>query len=777
MNEEAPRISPRLEARVLPPEELTPGQREAALRVQGLINEMAGEAWPRREPSSGLEKLLPRIDEQRQARIVLIDGNRGSGKTSVLLTVLEFWRRTLLEQPVNQFKGWAKPEQPVVPVGLLEMQPLPPSTKLLVYIASALFQVVDAIEESRQAVVEERRTPPWHPFQLEELGSRQQWRRFFAAAARGWEGSVEQRGALDAEAYALELEHAERQRLDVISAFRWFMDDLVSDFKQWQGLATRVPLFVVSLDDADLNPRSAVELLDLLRALYHPRLAFVLTGSSDLFVTMLRLQGLGAYLEPLRGIQLMDEAHSEIETQAEWMAWRTYDKLVPDRHRCEIPLLVPEYRYGRVRDVFDRVPVVTTEDPPGLSGDIRYYFDRIPQLAAALPASMRGLVDLREYVLIESAPMLDGLLPTRHIAQKLVKRLWDEAVRAAQLLTTDKLRLETVVRIDDRGNMVVDSSNVRWRPVRSTRARIPIDDHRVLESTVLEPLRAVLKHDDADGPLLSEGAVAAFMLANVVALDGQSDTFVRTLSTRQGFDTAYVFVDYGTTHLGTLRFGWPLPDGALLFDILLFGKRWAEGIDGQQRDVELLGVFFLELALGIEKRDLRVDLLDRDALSEKPQALGEKWADLAKRLVRLGQQSHASTRKWLLSQWAREKAGLLATPECGLPDAAADVFLRALEEACDARDAEEGKTTRTWRAWCGALTQARRRRARFALEFAERENVKEEELLGAIDAEHAQHAWQRVEQLGRPNAPLGGPGLPTTSVAAGGQPLTTPAPE
>ncbi|MFX8805482.1 hypothetical protein ABTM67_20120, partial [Acinetobacter baumannii] len=76
-----------------------------------------------------------------------------------------------------------------------------------------------------------------------------------------------------------------RVGVELTRHFRRFVNGLTDDYARAFG---QRPLFVIPIDDADMNPRRAVELVELLRNLWHPRVAFVLTGHSQLFLACLR---------------------------------------------------------------------------------------------------------------------------------------------------------------------------------------------------------------------------------------------------------------------------------------------------------------------------------------------------------------------------------------------------------------------------------------------------------------------------------------------------------
>jgi len=335
---------------------LTEEQREAGKQVHGLLREMAVSTEKVDKPKPSF---LPRLDKTRHNRVLLIDGGRGSGKTELLLTVLDFWRSYFLdEQPKGapvyddvdalhpDIKASYSLRGRVVPVGLLDLHPLPPSTNLLFHIIGRFERVVEWLEEDGKA---EHQPAAWHFSGSSELDSRKTWQGLLKAAAAGWDGNVKERGArLDLEAYAMELEESERQRLNVVDTFAAFLDALVKDFPRRCNLnkpPMPMPLFVLAVDDADMDPSRSVELLETVRMLWHPRLAFVLTGHSELFVHTLAEHFLGELRQPLKGSGVVaSELVGLVENRPHLrLANDVYEKIIPTGHRCRVlPISPPQ---------------------------------------------------------------------------------------------------------------------------------------------------------------------------------------------------------------------------------------------------------------------------------------------------------------------------------------------------------------------------------------------------------------------------------------------------
>jgi hypothetical protein len=338
-------VEPHKEAYPIAWEDLTDEQQKAgrhACALLGMIAEKKWEAPPQK--SSVLDLFLPPIDAERVTHTVLLDGARGSGKTMLLVTILDTLGKNLrgeghvpkeqLERHTQLASELNVRGKAIVPVGLVDLQPLPRSTNLLLYIIGRFERVVEAIEQSTG---HEGARSPWNAVGDDEPTCRRRWRDILRGAAIGWDGNLAGRRAnLDPEAYALEAEQAERQRLDVVTSYRRFVDALVED---WSSLKlhpkSKPPLFVISIDDADMNPARSVELLDLVRTLWHPRVAFLLTGHTELFEEALRIQTLGVLREPIRGLmKLPGEVQRSLHARMhERIAYEFYQKVIPEQHR------------------------------------------------------------------------------------------------------------------------------------------------------------------------------------------------------------------------------------------------------------------------------------------------------------------------------------------------------------------------------------------------------------------------------------------------------------
>jgi len=506
-------VEPRPEARPLRWSEMTQEQHDATRRVGTFIRRLAEAPFTPMLAAHDAHGFLPPIDATRRNNVFLLDGGRGSGKTALLVTHLDVWSWAVRNKP-NTHPGGI-PEQgiqneleplgQVVPVGLLDLQPLPKGANLLVYIATRFKRVVDAVQ---QMTGKTQVSKPWHAAEPESAKSARQWRMFMNAAAAGWEGSLEGRRAVsDPAAFAVEFEESEDQRLEVIPQFRRLIDALVADYarlRQWPE--NKLPLFVLGVDDADMNVQRSAEVLDIIRALWHPRIAFLLTGDSELFEAALEVRTENELAAPSR------KTVASGERLVRTLPRDIYNKIIPPLHRFELRPLLPGERRRLLKDWFSKVEGKKAKDRIVKAEAL---FDTYPLLETALPGRLRplqdfalwvgtiqddkdvvdeGLVEARVLHYLWKAALHENLLPElktwvveddqRRIVLKPGRKLEAAFVSSKRLyVVNDKLprfRLSIDWRVDIQEQTEVEESQVHPLPEKLTACLIPMYDLRKL---------------------------------------------------------------------------------------------------------------------------------------------------------------------------------------------------------------------------------------------------------------------------------------------------------
>jgi len=764
----------RLETCPLAHDQLTRDQRNAAKQALLLLADMATLSWEPRREERKHERFLPYIDEHRWNPVVLLDGGRGSGKTTLFLSLLHAWCSTWRNRRgASASDEQLMPRHPedgqrvlrcLVPLEILDLHPLPDATKLSLYIAERFRRVVEALLSERRS--ETREAPPFRPSRGEELRSDALWHKFIQAAATGWDGNLEQRKAtLDPEDYAVELEQSERRRLQVSSSFYAFLDALTDEFAPLLPREEQAPLFIIPIDDADMNPQRTVELLALLRTLWHPRVAFLLTGQSELFLSTLRTYYLGVFRRNLEGLHSDD--HRTLSGRADHvhLAEEVYRRVIPPGHRCELPPFLPsarlsqELRFPRHHASKDGGTVAgSTEELVSLNTYLKEkrvhpaaptlaeYLSADNQLPEALPDRLRTLRDL-----------LDAL---RHNPQmtagQFVQRLWREAVRRATLTPEQRRALSRAIRPAAQGQggekegIDVATQMLHWQPqflvIDRFEALPPQRWNIVFRRPVRHEVSFGLRPEAGDR--FGAHMTATMMLACNIAADDPNSDFVGPSPVPGGFDGAFAMVELESDRLDmSFEVSWPLPDWESFHDVALFADRWQRLLRDfpvKSHDMDPIARGFLAAILDVAERR---EMLPRNEGAPPPRQQPASWKEIAERLLKVAgadRSPEASDRTRIFARWALRRAVLLATPESGLSSADANAFV----------DAWKG----TWGSQTDAgLQQERRRHLRRALQRAmgqgrgEREEVERrlDKLMEELDRLPG-YRWNEI--VGRPVA-------------------------
>jgi hypothetical protein len=677
---------------------LTPSQLVAATQAYAILRELAATPWS--EPlgeNEGPPPFLPRLVPARFNQAVLLDGGRGSGKTTALLTLLDafcsIWdpqRRAaagdtdhhrrfspLIQDPGAEGAHRAAPPTVLVPLDVVDLHPLPDTANLFLHIAGRFDTVVKSVDLAG------RPPPAWHP---RSPGSRRRaseaWRTFVQAVAAGWDSNVvDRRAHLDPEAYAMELEEAATKGMAVHRKFQDFLDLLVADFRDAFGRigtgAPALPMFVVPVDDADMNPQRATELIDLLRSLWHPRVVFLMTGDSGMFLTALRAHYLAVLRRPLARLRASDQELHHLGERAgpARLAEEVYARVIPRTHRCRLRPLPPADRLvpgGSEREVTTRLRRALARLQIGEEGravGLDAYFDANPQTLEALPDRLRGLIDMA--MAIEHK--LATPRPDRALSARAVAGLWWDALARSNLSPELESRVRFAVDVDDSTQQIaVAASSLWWEAVAQDLRSIDhypfrITAGRVTRLEVSPPYRS-----DADKVLLPDPVAATLMLAADVATEDPHVFFVGASPAPRTFRGVFARSEYWSERLGAaVCVHWPLPAWTSFRDHVQFSRLWlAYHRTNPRAPLDALAKQFIEIVLAVDRQPFSSDV---------PELPVRSWdaiaADLAAYLVTPG--SARSERHRTLAGWIVESVLLLAAPEYGLKPGHANALFKA----------------------------------------------------------------------------------------------------
>jgi hypothetical protein len=220
----------------------------------------------------------------------------------------------------------------------LDMDPLAGSTNLL---AAVLARIEDAIKIYIQpsTKADDRRDPcgilELCPDYLEAL---QQLSRLQANVALAWDGNISSRGGqLDPDSYSMEVRRAENARLTLRPELSATLNDLAKNIPQVCVITN--PLFILPVDDLDLNPTRCLEVLRLLRMIDVPRLFILILGDSKMVEAVLELKHTGNFMDVLgvSGSGRLDHSdRKDIKKNAGEVAYNVMRKLLPPGQRIKL---------------------------------------------------------------------------------------------------------------------------------------------------------------------------------------------------------------------------------------------------------------------------------------------------------------------------------------------------------------------------------------------------------------------------------------------------------
>ena len=289
------RMEPAGDSRPIRFEALLDHEKELISKVNSLLLGIQDDA--NRPRSSSSDDPWATVDHNRRHRVIMISGPRGSGKTSLMLTLLAGWRaawdkdwQSIVNKEHDEdakrlFGDMASVVRPLKP---LDFDPLPQDLPLYGWIVEAFRPLVrwlanDGQPESRggletdtEYVTQSRTSLPWsdnHKSLLERL------QELYRMAIVGW-GSDQLRTAFqkDLSDFVLDQEQQHRNWQQLQESWQIFLDDLFKELDRRTDVFPKNGLIVLPIDDADLQIERDRELILAIRLLYHRRLVYLLAG-------------------------------------------------------------------------------------------------------------------------------------------------------------------------------------------------------------------------------------------------------------------------------------------------------------------------------------------------------------------------------------------------------------------------------------------------------------------------------------------------------------------
>jgi hypothetical protein len=378
----------RPEARPFSWAQLHDSQRDAFERILAAMAEAVAQLKKRSERD---RRPLARQDvflaKEKTNQVLLLSGERGTGKTSVLLTIQAAltdpeWEAAESVRVEGSVEGTFQVASPAAhgvcevrgsatmfPFRLaagkagdmnsacrndlyhlrnsqvkwlepLDMEPLPQGTNLL---ASILARIESALDADCEEAIQSMGILGPHSGVENALHN---LHRLATDVALAWDGNIRQRaGAMDPDSFASEVMRVERARLSLNRKLNEALDELARGlYRREEG---RSLLFVLPVDDLDLNPLRCLELLRLLRAISVPRLFVLVLGRVGDAEAVARLDIAGGLAELGRNSlasQVFGEA--DLPAMSQRVAVNTVRKLLPPAQRIHLKLWTPEEALG-----------------------------------------------------------------------------------------------------------------------------------------------------------------------------------------------------------------------------------------------------------------------------------------------------------------------------------------------------------------------------------------------------------------------------------------------
>ncbi|MEM7476377.1 MAG: hypothetical protein AAF483_15395 [Planctomycetota bacterium] len=222
------------------------------------------------------------VQPYRSSRVAFINGTRGSGKSSVMLSLIEATIKEtgqipyVSKRPEKFEKALRTAHKHVIWLEPIDLDPLPSPFSLIPSILDRVKQALTRLKSSRGK---------GSSIELNEYESTIAFQNLYVHAALAWDSNIEARKAeLDPESYAIEMQSTNESRLSFNQQFDNLLVELTKT--QFSRLGFEKPLFVVPIDDFDLHPRASQQILRMLRMLATPRVFYLLLGDVQILELM-----------------------------------------------------------------------------------------------------------------------------------------------------------------------------------------------------------------------------------------------------------------------------------------------------------------------------------------------------------------------------------------------------------------------------------------------------------------------------------------------------------
>lgn len=382
--------------------------------------------------------------ETRHPRVLLLDGGRGTGKTSLLLTLVKRWHSIALDDHVavkeladkyevrietidgddkesikTQVARSGKPIPDNVRVlAMLDFDPLPPGMPLIAAIVQAWRPLAEEYDRLLRSEDED----------YEDEGSlMDHWYRLFQMAAAGW-GTVSTSKNLIEQ--VLDRQEQVEHWQQIGEDWSLFVSKVIKASWRLKGeyeLGER-PVFVIMIDDCDLQVERISQLLPALRMLYHSSVFFLVAADRRHMAEMLQLDFYGKQSRLAQHSNAKSVSLWELVDDDRWaseLADSSINKVFPLKNRWKLRRLAlhelldfPRHKSPSLKDILDGWPQKNDRERKwGSLGEYLKLMAGQPEAPVELPPIMayRTAHQIVEQALRQKEPEERALEAIRHL--------------------------------------------------------------------------------------------------------------------------------------------------------------------------------------------------------------------------------------------------------------------------------------------------------------------------------------------------------------------------
>ncbi|MCP4748191.1 MAG: hypothetical protein GY874_18950 [Desulfobacteraceae bacterium] len=286
------------------------------------------------------------------SNVIFIDGKRGTGKTSLLYSLIHAFAIclekskggkcmqkdcTAKDPEINELfcHNIEKLKESVFFLKPLELESLPNSTNLL---ASIFTRLNEAVTRNNKICCLKQRSYPEKSFYMRHENSHNEaimkLQQVQKSAAFAWEGNLAQRASqIDLDTFAVDTLRSENARVDLTQKFNEMLEDLAKEIFE------NDTMFILPIDDFDLNFRRFYEMMHLLDLIRSPRLLTIILGDINLCRRLLyqKIKN-DFYLDPTKcsNFVALKNGNNFFDTFAYQQATGTINKNIPHSHIFKI---------------------------------------------------------------------------------------------------------------------------------------------------------------------------------------------------------------------------------------------------------------------------------------------------------------------------------------------------------------------------------------------------------------------------------------------------------